>query len=118
MQVSKVFVTKRQGNSKLTAFADIAFKMSDKGMGCVTIRGFRVFKNDDGSLSVAFPTRQGEKDGNKEWYPVISIDKENTDATGWLDAITDAVVTEYNKSDEAPSNQSTKSKNVDDDIPF
>jgi hypothetical protein len=78
LKVAKMFVNPYSKGGKMVAFADVIFSLTDGGDGVLKVSGCKIFKGDDGQLSLALPSRKDEKDATK-WYPVMSIDKEKKD---------------------------------------
>jgi len=90
MKVAKVFPPTKYESGKLVGFCDIMFNLTDDGNGCLTMKGFKIFKDDkNGGVSVAMPSTKNVKDG--EWYPTVKLDVENQDAKDLLDNIQSAV---------------------------
>jgi DNA-binding cell septation regulator SpoVG len=117
MRVAKVF-PKPHEKGQLLGFADIIFSLTSGGNGCLTIRGFKVFKGKDGSgIQVGLPSK---KETNGEWYPIMSADQENEDAKAFLNHVTDQVARVFNNAKKAaPAQESNSSPGIDDgDIPF
>ena len=117
MRVAKVFPPKKINSGKMLGFVDIMFSLSDDSDGCMTIRGFKIFKGSNGGIQMGLPSR---KDGD-EYYPLISMDFDKNDAKALMNHITEEVAVVYNA---APSKDSTDNSNnsgggIDDsDIPF
>ena len=117
MQVSKVWVNPYE-KGKLLGFADVKFALKNGGQGCMTWRGFKLFKDDSGEIQLGLPTREVMKDGKKEYFPVINLDKDNADCEELMSHITAEVVKAYQaKLNEGPSGGSSEPSG-DDDIPF
>ncbi len=116
MRVAKVFPPKRLNSGKLLGFTDIMFSLSDNGNGCMTIRGFKIFKGQNGGVQVGLPSR---KDG-EEYYPLVSMDFDNKDAKAFMDHVTEEVAKVYNAGPTKSSTETTNSGGgIDDsDIPF
>lgn len=117
MQVSKVWVNPYE-KGKLLGFADIKFKLSDNGQGCMTWTGVRLFKDDDGEIQLGLPTREAMKDGKKEYFPVIKMDKEDKDCQSLMSHITSEVVKAYEEKLSEGNSGGGTSGGGDDDIPF
>jgi DNA-binding cell septation regulator SpoVG len=119
MRVAKVF-PKKYEKGALLGFADIIFSLTSGGNGCLTVRGFKIFRGKDGGgIQVGLPAKKEE---NGEWYPVISADTENNeDARAFLDHVTEEVARAYNaiSSDQKKSSNAGNGPGIsDDDIPF
>jgi len=117
MQVSKVWINPYE-KGKLLGFADVKFKLSNNGQGCMTWRGFKLFKDDGGEIQLGLPSREVMKDGKKEYFPVINLDKENKDCQELLSHITSEVVKAYEEKLNEGSSGGAPSSGGDDDIPF
>ena len=64
---------------KLLGFADVTFSLVDGGPGVLTIKGFRIFKDDkNNGVSVALPSQFNQQKG--EWYKTVLVDYENPEA--------------------------------------
>ena len=127
MRAVKVFVN-RHKSGKLLGFADVIFALSDGGNGCITIKGFKIFKGqDDIGLQVGLPSR---KDDKGEYHPLVWMDFDNEDAKVFMNHITDVITREYHNptntrkpqvqaqpTQSQPQNQPVNSIN-DEDIPF
>ena len=121
MRVAKVFANKYE-SGKLLGFADIIFSLTDGGNGCLTIRGFKIFKNEKGSgIQVGLPSK---KDDKGEYRPLVSMDFENEDGKAFMNHLTEEVVKAYNS---APAKGEKKQGDAqaqngggigDEDIPF
>jgi len=126
MRVAKVFA-KRYESGKLLGFADIIFSLADGGNGCMTIRGFKIFKNEKGGgIQVGLPSKQDDKG---EYRPLVSMDFENEDAKAFMNHLTDEVAKAYNnapaRGEKKQSSAPNSETNTDsgggigsDDIPF
>ena len=122
MRVAKVFPPKRLNNSgKLLGFTDIMFSLTDGGNGCLTIRGFKIFRGDNGMIQVGLPSR---KDGT-EYYPLVQMDFENEDAKAFMNHVVEEVARAYNSSPEKTTTSSVSSNDTsggsgieEQDIPF
>ena len=112
MRVAKVFPPKKLNSGKLLGFVDILFALSDGGDGCMTIRGWKIFKGDNGRIQVGPPAT---KNGN-DYFPVMNFNFEKEDAKALMNHITEEVAKTYNNSD---SSEPTSKKGVSsDDVPF
>jgi len=128
MRVAKVFANAFE-SGKLLGFADIIFSLTDGGNGCMTIRGYKIFKGNNGGIQVGLPSK---KDDKGEYRPLVSMDFENEDAKAFMDHVTEEVAKAYAaalkvKKDggNTGSNNSGTGSSVpsgggidDDDIPF
>jgi hypothetical protein len=94
LKVAKAFVTPYGKGGKMVAFVDVIFGLTEGGDGVMTVRGFKIFKDDDGKFNVALPSRKDDKDPNK-YYPIISIDREKKDGQEFYDHLNDTVVRAY-----------------------
>ena len=115
MRVAKVFPPKKVTSGKLLGFTDIVFSLVDDGDGCMTIRGWKIFKGNNGAIQVGLPSR---KDGN-EYFPLISMDFDKPEAKAFMDHVSEEVAKVYNAtaSDETTSGKK-KAEIEQDDIPF
>jgi len=93
MKVAKVWLNKYE-SGKLLGFADITFSLTDGGDGCFTVRGWKIFKDDNGGITVATPSKKDEKDG--KYYPLVQILDENTDGQALLAHVKEAVAMKFN----------------------
>jgi hypothetical protein len=82
LKITKIFARKYE-SGKLAGFADIQFALSEDGPGCLTIKGFKLFRNDDGEIWVALPSNKDEKDPTK-YFPTVIVDKEKEDGKKFL----------------------------------
>jgi len=121
MKVAKVFVNK-YNKGKLLGFCDIIFALNEGGNGCLTIRGFKIFKDDNGNgIQVATPSK---KEDNGQYYPLVKLDFDNQDAKDFMNHIKDEVTKAYNGAgDSAKKHQSNNSSDAgsgigEGDIPF
>jgi len=120
MRVAKVFQPKKLNSGKMLGFVDISFSLTDGGNGCLTIRGFKIFKGKDGGIQVGLPSR---KEGN-EYYPLVSMDFENEDAKAFMNHVTEEVARAYNAAPSQGPTENTSSTSssgggiTDEDLPF
>jgi hypothetical protein len=127
MKVNKVFFHGYK-SGKMLGFADIQFSIFDGDEGLITIKGWKVFQNDDG-ISVQAPATKKDGKTGPEYFPTIMFSK---------DSVADEFVNEINirvakavdrassKPDERPTKKSETKReqpkqhryDVDDEDPF
>ena len=123
MRVAKVFPNKYESGN-LLGFADIIFSLSDGGNGCMTIKGFKIFKNQNGSgIQVGLPSKPSEVKG--EYRPLVKLDFDNEDAKAFMDHVTEEVAKAYynappkdQKKQDASKSDSVNNGISDEDVPF
>jgi len=92
MRVEKVWINKFK-SGKLLGFADIMFSLRDDGNGIFTIKGFKIFRDDDGNgVQVALPSKKEE---NGKYYPLVSVNIEDPDGVAFMDHIKEKVAIAY-----------------------
>jgi len=96
---------RKYNSGKLVGYADVRFALREGGDGCLTIRNWPIFKNDDGSLKVGMPSEKTD-DGYKE---TVSLFFKNEDAQALLEDINHQVTVSFNNTD---SNKPKPTKNV------
>lgn len=118
MEVTNVRINRYQKGS-LLAFADIQFD------GCMTIKGWKLFKGREGRdydvRPPSEPDKKGETDenGKLKYWPFVWIDTKNGE-TGkrLIGHITDSVVREYNSGGSSQSGRGQNWPEDGDDVPF
>lgn len=114
MRVAKVFPPKKLSSGKMLGFVDIIFSLVDGGDGCLTIRGFKIFKGNNGGIQVGLPSR---KEGN-EYFPLISMDFDKSEAKAFMDHVCEEVAKVYNATPATDNTQKSNKGIKDEDIPF
>lgn len=125
LKVAKMFVNPYDKGGKMVAFADVMFSLTEGGDGVMTVRGCKIFRDDNGSFNLALPSRKDEKDPSK-YYPVISVDREKKDGQEFISYLNEEATKAYNakvrsgggdkpkKTNPKPTNTNTKADSLDD----
>lgn len=110
MRVEKVWVNKFQ-SGKLLGFADILFSLREGGNGILNIKGFKIFRDDNGSgLQVALPSKKDDKGG---YLPLLTLAKDDPDSVAFMDHLKEKVSIAYNSAPDtrAPEKSSKQIRN-------
>jgi hypothetical protein len=75
MKVKNVFFHGYK-SGKMLGFADIQFSIYDGDEGLVTIKGWKVFENDDG-IGVQAPATKKDGKAGPEYFPTIVFTKDS-----------------------------------------
>ncbi len=101
MKVTKVWINQyEKGN--LLGYANIQFSLLDSGDGCMTIRDWSIWSNDN-VITVGMPSKPNPKEEGK-YFNSVTLDTEKPEASDFLNHVTEEVAKAYrattNKSSE------------------
>jgi len=113
MKAVHAWVRKYEKNG-LIGFADVLFALAEGEKGCLTIRDFSVFRNDNGGIRVSFPSKQ-DKDG--EWRQKMNINVETPECQALLDSITECVAIAFATADRQTIDNNQPNSNTQDSQP-
>jgi hypothetical protein len=110
---------KKYESGKLRGFASVDFALRKDGDVAVTIPGWKLFADDDGTIQIGAPSI---KDSKGTWQNTLFFyTKKNEDAQKFLDYVSGEARVAYNAliAEEAKKEaQPEKAQGLDDDLPF